>query len=98
MVTDRTSSTIHRDSIHWINSHEVAQRRVPAASHRFFETSQAVGLATDSSNNKSRSYSATCMMALFDVPRRFSGMNPPVTKASTRVPPCHGVIFDPRKG
>ena len=33
--------------------------------------------------------SATCMIALLEVPRSSGGINPPVTKAVTLVPPCH---------
>ena len=38
------------------------------------------------------------MIALLEVPRSSGGMKPPVTKAVTLVPPCHGVIFEPRSG
>jgi len=41
---------------------------------------------------------AIAIGALLDVPRRAAGTKPPVTNAVTRVPPCQGVILEPRRG
>eukprot|EP01045_Picozoa_sp_COSAG04_P044973 COSAG04_NODE_15527_length_529_cov_0.865116_2_plen_49_part_01 len=39
-----------------------------------------------------------CIGAEFVVPRRSSGTKPPLTKATTLVPPSHAVSFCPRNG